>query len=104
MDQSQKRLELQKEFEDLLGNKNVYYQPPESLKLKYPCIIYNRNDIENDYANNKPYKREMVYDGLLIEKDPDSDLSLKIDDLPYCSFDRFYITDNLYHGAFRIYY
>lgn len=104
MDQSQKRLELQKKFEDLLGNKNVYYQPPESFKLKYPCIVYNRDYIDTDYADDCSYRKQMAYEVLLIEKYPDSDFSMQIKAIPYCSFERFYISDNLYHTAFRLYY
>ena len=29
------RLELQSKFEELLGSRNVYYQPPESIKMSY---------------------------------------------------------------------
>ena len=40
------RLDLQKIFEDILGSKNVYFQPPESLKMKYPAIRYSLDDID----------------------------------------------------------
>ena len=38
-----RRLELQSELEKILGSRNVYYQPLPSLKLQYPCIVYERN-------------------------------------------------------------
>ena len=44
------RLDLQSKLEKLLGNKNVYYQPPESLKMEYPAIRYSRSDIDSKYA------------------------------------------------------
>ena len=34
------RLDLQALLEDLLGSRNVYYQPPESVKMNYPAIVY----------------------------------------------------------------
>ena len=41
-----RRLKLQKLLEDILEAngkaKNVYYQPPEGIKISYPCIVYNR--------------------------------------------------------------
>ena len=30
------RLDLQSALEEFIGNSNVYYQPPEGFKLKYP--------------------------------------------------------------------
>ena len=40
---------------ETLGSKNVYFQPPESVKMNYPAIVYSRSDIENDHANNQVY-------------------------------------------------
>lgn len=34
------RLDLQTFLEELLESKNVYFQPPESVKMKYPAIVY----------------------------------------------------------------
>ena len=44
------RLDLQALLEDLLGSRNVYYQPPESVKMNYPAIVYALEDIENTFA------------------------------------------------------
>ena len=46
------RLELQSKLEELLGTRNVYYQPPESIKIGYPAIVYFKNNIVNRYAND----------------------------------------------------
>ena len=89
---------------EALGNdERVYFQPPESLKLKYPCIIYKPKTIEADYADNKVYMSTRAYDVLVIYKDPDSDLPEKVLQIPYSRVDRSYITSNLYHDAFVIY-
>ena len=49
------RLDLQTELEELLGSRNVYFQPPESLRMNYPCIRYTRSSGETTFADNKPY-------------------------------------------------
>lgn len=95
--------ELQKTFEELLGTRNVYFQPPESMKLNYPCIIYSRNIIRNLNANNKPYKIDEGFSVMYIDKDPDSEIPLKLSSLPKCSFDRHYTADNLNHDVFTIF-
>lgn len=98
------RLDLQTQLEELLGSRNVYYQSPESIKLKYPCIIYHLSRIRTDDANNKKYLKHRLYQLTLIDEDPDSDLVDKVLELPMCSFDRSFSSDGLNHFVFNIYY
>ena len=49
------RLELQSKLEELLGSRNVYYQPPESLKMKYPAIRYSKEDIDSPKTYDNLY-------------------------------------------------
>ena len=51
------RIELQDELENLLGSKNVYYQPPESVKMEYPAIVYRRSNINNNFADDLVYRQ-----------------------------------------------
>ena len=98
------RLELQAMLEELLGSQNVYFNPPESIKMKYDAIRYSRKDIVNVYANNSVYKQDNCYELIAIYEDPDSDLPKKLSKLPKCSFDRHYIADNLNHDVFTLYH
>lgn len=98
------RLTLQTELEELLGSKNVYYQPPESLKMEYPCIRYSKSEIRDIYANNKKYISSDVYDLVVISKKPDNPVIKKLLELPYSEFDRHYVSDNLNHDIIRIFY
>lgn len=98
------REELQVLLERLLGSRNVYFQPPESVKLKYPCIVYERSDIRTNSANNKLYLKHKQYTITVIDEDPDSDIPDKLQDLKYCSFDRHFISDNLNHDVFTLYF
>lgn len=83
---------------------NVYFQPPESLTIDYPCIIYNRNNIDTDFANNVPYRHETGYLITVIDRDPDSDIPGKVAALPKCVFDRFATADNLNHDYYKIFF
>ena len=98
------RLTLQTKLEELLGSKKVYYQPPESLKMEYPCIRYSKVDIDSTHADNMKYKMHDVYDIIVIDRKPDNPVIKKILELPYSSFDRHYISDNLNHDIIRLYY
>ena len=62
-------LDLQREFQALC--KNVYFQPPESVKLSYPCIIYKRSAGDTRFADNKKYSYTAGYDVVVVEMDPD---------------------------------
>ena len=98
------RVDLQNVLEELLGSRNVYYQPPESLKMNYPAIVYVRKTIDNSYANNSVYKQNYAYEITVIDKNPDSEIVNKVSKLPSCRFDRHFKSDNLNHDIFTLYY
>ena len=97
------RIELDNIFREILGNNHTYFQPPESVKLQYPCIIYTRN-IRDVKADDITYLRRCRYEVTLVAKDPDSELPFKLSDLPMSSMDRYFVADNLHHWVFTIYY
>lgn len=99
-----RRLSLQETLVSILGSNNVYFQPPETTKLQYPCIIYERSDIDEKYADNRAYMSMVRYSLTLITRSPESDLVNAILELPYCSYDRYYAADTLNHDVFTIYY
>lgn len=98
------RLELQTLLENLLGSRNVYYQPPASVSMKYPAIVYSRNDILSRHAGNGVYTIKVAYTVTLIDKNPESACIEKLAALPLCSFDRHYVADNLNHDVFTLYF
>ena len=91
-------------FRSILGNTNVYFQPPENKKLEYPCILYSFSNFDTTKADNIDYLRGRVYDVTLIDRNPDNVYVDKLQDLQYCKLDRVFKNDNLYHYAFTIIY
>lgn len=98
------RLDLQNLLEFVLGSRNVYYQPPESVKIKYPAIIYRRNDIDNNFADDIVYMQNHTYQIIVIDVDPDSEIVDRVSKLPMCRYDRHYTSDNLNHDIFILNY
>lgn len=99
------REDLHKKFRNLFGqgsSPHVYYQPPESIKLEYPCIIYNKSRKYAIHADNDKYLKYTSYDVLVISKDPDDPLVDLVWNLQNCRHDRSYSSDNLHHDAFTI--
>lgn len=98
------REELHGVLVDLLGSRNVYFQPPENIKLKYPCIVYELSDIRSVKADNIIYLKNKLYTVTVIDEDPDSEIPNAMVDLPYCDFDRWYATSDLNHWVFSLYF
>ena len=98
------RLALQNKLEELNNNKNVYFQPPENLKMNYPAIKYSLDKIDEKFANNRRYISIRRYSLIVISRKPDPEIINKLLDLPMCTFDRPYVSDNLYHYSFTIYW
>lgn len=98
------RLDLQVILETLLGSSYVYFQPPPTITMSYPCIVYQRNNIRVNYADNDLYKFKKQYTITVIDKDPDSLIPDLILQLPLTSFDRHYPADGLNHDVFTTYF
>ena len=82
----------------------VKYQPGAGTTLTYPAIIYKLDDIPSIYANNKPYHQDHRYQIQVIDRDAESKLRDRMVQLPMCKFSDVYVSDNLYHYIFNIYY
>lgn len=98
------REELHSLLVSVAGNRNVYFQPPESIRMSYPAIVYSRSDIRNTFADNDPYAQHRAYEIIVIDKDPESEIVDKISLLPLCRFNRHYKSDNLNHDVFTLYF
>ncbi len=98
------RLDLQVKLRTLLGSPNVYFQPPPTIQMEYPCIVYKRDFQEVRHADNAPYKRMKRYQVIVIDEDPDSEIPDKIAELPMCTYDRFYTADGLNHDVFNLFF
>ena len=98
--------DLQQLLQSVVGEGcKVYYQPPENLKLKYPCIVFNRSRATINHADNYPYRITKRYDITLITIGADNDEYLdKLLELPMCNYDRENIVNGLVHEYLDMYY
>lgn len=98
------RLEIQERLEALADNLHVYYQPPASVRISYPAIIFRLNDYSQNWADDNLYKKDRSYLITLIHYDPDNDLIEKLLwAFPKLRYDRTYTSDNLYHYVYVLY-
>ena len=96
------RLELQTLLKDI--TENVYFQPPNNIQIQYPCIMYERSGSELDHANNRLYRHTKRYQVTVIDRNPDSELSDRVIALPLCSFDRYFVADDLNHYVYTLFF
>jgi hypothetical protein len=99
-----RRLELQELLTDILGSSNVYFQPPPSVQMDYPCIVYAREYVQFNHADDIPYRVRKRYLVTVIDRNPDSDIVDKLLALPLCVYDRFYTADNLNHDVYKLFF
>ena len=99
-----RRTDLHEILKTALGSNYVYFQPPATVKLHYPCIIYERSAAQSIFANDKKYNNRIRYDVIVVDPNPDSDIPGKVAILPLSSFSRHYTMDNLNHDVYNIYY
>lgn len=100
----ERRLDLQTLLEKTLGSRNVYFQPPATVKMRYPCVVYELSMMDIRHADNYPYSHRKRYKVTVIDRDPDSDIPDRIAILQSASFDRHYSQDNLHHYVFNLYF
>ena len=98
------RLTLQSMLEEILGSKNVYFQPPTNAMMRYPAILYKLSDIDNTHANDGVYASQKSYEIIVVDKDPDSAIPDRVNQIQSANFVRPYVADNLNHWVFQITY
>lgn len=99
-----RRIELSNILNGIEGVKKAYFQPPETEKLKYPCIIYDLQSVDMVAANDYPYKNRDCYHVTIIDRNPDSKIRRALESFQLCRFDRFYAVDGLNHWSYVLYY
>lgn len=99
-----RRQELQVILENILGSRNVYYQPPEGVKMKFPAIVYALDSVKVRYADDRAYKRDRAYKVTYISKTADDETVNRLLEMPLCRFGRFYTAGGLNHYTFTLYF
>lgn len=97
------RLEFQA-FLEAFDGVSVYFQPPPEVQMSYPAIVYNRDNLDNQFADNIPYTGTDRYQVTLIDADPDSPLHAKLKALPLMRFVRHFTSANLNHDIYNVYF
>lgn len=83
--------------------KNLYFQPPTGLDMKFPCIVYKRKKIDQKKADNIKYKTDVIYEVIVIDRDPDSEIVNAVSELPNTFHNSYYTKNNFNYDVFTMY-
>lgn len=99
------RIRFHNALSQLLGTGvHLYFQPPENITIAYPAVIYSRNNIKNNSADDIVYSQGTEYQVTVIDKDPDSEIVNKLSKFPTSRYSRHFTTSNMNHDVFIILY
>jgi hypothetical protein len=98
------RIDFHHDLVNLIASGNVYFQPPPSIEMEYPCIVYKLDRITTKHANNNKYNENRAYQVTVIDRDPDSYIPGDVGSLPKSKFNRFFVSENLNHFVYTVFF
>lgn len=100
---SDRRKKLHEELVRIFGSDRVYFQPPASFKMTYPCIRYTLDGKDLRHADDLSYSIGDRYQVMVLSTDPDNGVINRIlSEIRCSSFDRRYVFDGVYHDVCEI--
>lgn len=99
-----KREELNELLVSFLGSRQVYFQPDDKVLIQYPAILYELDDQNVIYADNRTHRRTNRYQITVIDRNPDVPVSQLIEQLPMCTFNRAFPSEGLNHRIYSLYF
>ena len=81
---------------------HVYFEPPESVKMSYPCFVYHFTGYNAINADDGKYLKSEEYAVRYITKKADPPIPKAFEALPHVSFDTHYVAENLHHFMFTV--
>lgn len=84
--------------------KAAYLQPPNGLKMQYPCIVYERDDSWVSHADNIKYRTKKRYTVTVIDRNPESTIPDAVEELPFTRFNRAFVSDGTHNTVFQMFF
>lgn len=94
------RMKLSKFLNEICPN--TYFQPPPTVRLKYPCFVYRKTKLETVNADNAPYILHTRYTVTYIDHNPDSGIPEMLAMTSGFTHEGQITKDNLYQDTFSV--
>lgn len=101
MDNFEQRLTLHAKLKTLFPNYKLYFRPPNTIKLEYPCIVYDLAMQEPRHANNTLYTLYLEFEITIISVLPGV-TSSDILTIPSSRQQSHFISNNLVHDVYKV--
>src|SRR5699024_1282764 len=101
---AQPRTELHEKLVELLGSRNVYFQPTTNVRMQYHCIVYKWDGRDRRHADNDGNHDRKSYQVTVIDREPDCQISDLVEALSYCSMTTTMVVENLNYYFFNLAY
>ena len=85
----------------------VYFDPPTSVRMDYPCFRFVMNNTDSRYADNIHYMNHKRWAITYITRDvEDAEQVVKpvLNAFKYCTHETTYRAENLEHVVFNLYF
>ena len=86
---------------------NVYYNPPSSVSMNFPCFRFNENNTYSIRADNKAYlntRRWLITYITTDEEEVETVIDKMLGYFQMCNNESVYKADNLVHIVFNLYF
>lgn len=101
---AQSQSQLHEILKGLDGVEDAYFTPGLSVTMKYPCIVYERDDTWVFHADNLKYFLKKRYQVTVIDRKSDSLIPDLVEELPYTSWVRSFVSAGLNHSVYQLYF
>lgn len=91
-------------LKQVAGEGHFYIDPPEDVTMSYPCILLEMDNGDTKFADDNPYVFTQGYTLTVIDADTPGELVPQVRQLQACVQTRHFVTDNLHHTVFKIYF
>ena len=98
---------LRDELYSLDISNNVYYNPPTSIRMSYPCFRFAENNTYTIRADNVAYlnhRRWVITYITTDEEEVETVINRMLNHFMMCNNETVYKADNLIHIVFNLYF
>lgn len=87
----------------IVGHDRVYFQPPESIKMAYPAVVFHLSDLAATRGSNTVFSMRDRYTVTVMDKQPFPEYLYDLQRVPYTSLDTTYRVNGLNHFVYTMY-
>jgi hypothetical protein len=97
-------LELQALLTAIPDVTEAYFQQPNNVDMRYPCIVFAADVVATQHASNRPYFRQQRYLVTIMDTRPNTPIEQYVAEMPTAKFNRRFTADKLHHVVYTLFF